>query len=112
MDGSANRWTVHDRDGNPIYLSEERWTHILAGHPEMDAYENHLQTTLKRGRRHQEPLNPRKYRYAYAFDGLPYDFNHVAAVVLFGVDVDEQGQTAPNNYVATAFMKHIRLKGN
>jgi hypothetical protein len=31
--------------------------------------------------------------------------------VLFGFDVNEQGETMPNNFVATAFLKHIRLKG-
>jgi len=26
---SGKRWTVYDRDGNPIYLTEERWEHIV-----------------------------------------------------------------------------------
>ncbi len=112
MGDSGKRWTVHDRDGNPIYLTEERWTHIIEGHLEMNDFESHLQTMLKQGRRRQEPLNPRKYRYVHSFDDLPEDFNHVVAIVLFGVDVDERGETLPNNYVTTAFMKHIRVKGD
>lgn len=56
-------------------------------------------------------MNPRKYRYAYPFNDLPDEFNHVVAIVLFGFDVDEQGATIPNNFVATAFLKHIYLKG-
>jgi len=109
----GKRWTVQDRDGNPIYLTQERWEHIVGptNHPEMADYEEHLITAIQRGRRRQEPLNPRKYRYAYPFDDLPDDSNHIVAIVLFGFDVDQQGKTVPNNYVATAFFKHIRLKG-
>lgn len=113
MDGSGKRWVIQDRDGNSIYLTQERWEHITdqTNHPEMMDYEDHLKTTLKKGQRHQEPLNPRKYRYYHFFENLPDDVNHVVAIVVFGFDVDEHGRTVPNNYVATAFFKHIRLKG-
>jgi hypothetical protein len=62
MASSGNRWTVQDRDGNPIYLTEERWQHIVEAdnHSEMADYENHLKTTIQQGLRRQEPLNPRK----------------------------------------------------
>ena len=66
-------------------------------HLEMVDYEKYLKTTIEKGRRGQEPLNPRKYRYVHQFDGLPDDVNHVVAIVLFGFDVDEHGQTIPNN---------------
>jgi hypothetical protein len=113
MANSGKRWTVHDRDGNPVYLTEERWRHITnaENHPEMADYEDHLKTTLQKGQRRQEPLNPRKHRYSHPFDDLAEDFNHIVAIALFGFDVNEQGETIPNNFVATAFLKHIRLKG-
>lgn len=113
MTHPGKRWTVVDREGNPIYLTEERWAHITdpINHPEMADYEDHLKTTIQKGQRRQEPLNPRKYRYAHPFDDLPEDVNHVVAIALFGFDVNEQGETIPSNFVATAFLKHIRLKG-
>jgi len=43
---------------------------------------------------------------------LPDESNHIVAIVLYGFDIDQQGRTIPNNYVATAFFKHIRLKGD
>ncbi len=109
---SGIRWTVSDRYSNEIYLTNERWKHIVDpfNHPEMEIYEFYLQETLMHGRRQQEPLNPRKYRYSNYFVDLPDDVNHVVAIVLFGFDVDERGQTISNNYVATAFFKYIRLK--
>jgi hypothetical protein len=56
---SGKRWTVQDRDGNPIYLTEERWQHITEdlNHPEMADHEDELKTTIKQARRQQEPLN-------------------------------------------------------
>jgi hypothetical protein len=112
MAGSGKRWTVQDRYGHMIYLAQERWEHIidLANHPEMADYEDHLKETIRLGRRRQEPLNPRKYRYAHYFADLPDDSNHIVAIVLFTFDLDEQGRAIENNFVATAFFKHIRLK--
>ena len=109
----GKRWTIQDRNGNSIYLTNERWRHMTEAnnHPEMADYEDHVQITIRRGIRRQELLNPRKYRYTLAFDDLPDDSNHVVAIVVFGFDVDDHGLTMSNNYVATAFFKHIRLKG-
>ena len=47
----GKRWAVHDRYGNPIYLTQERWNHIVDenNHPEMIAYEDYLQRTLEMG---------------------------------------------------------------
>jgi hypothetical protein len=106
---TGRRWTVNDRSGNVIYITEERWAHIVDddNHPEVSAYEDLVQETLRRGRRRQEPLNPRKYRYVYEFDELPDDFNHIVVIVLFGFTVDERGRSQSNNYVATAYFKHI-----
>lgn len=110
MTNSGKRWTVFDRDGNPVYLTEERWRHIIGAgnHPELADYERYLRTTIQQGRRRQEPLNPRKYRYSHSFDDLPEDFNQVVVIALFGFEVDERGATLPNNFVATAFLKHVQ----
>jgi len=56
------------------------------------------------------PFNPRKYRYAQYFDDLPGDVNAIVVIVLCGVTCDDRGHTRPNNYVVTAFFKHIRPK--
>ena len=41
---TGRRWTVRDRLGNEIYLTHERWEHIIESfnHPEMIFYEEHL----------------------------------------------------------------------
>ena len=113
MARSGRRWTVQDRDGNLIYLTDERWRHIVEdnNHPELADYEDYLKATIQQGRRRQEPLNPRKYRYVRPFDDLQDGFNHVVGIVLFGFNINDQGETAPNNFIATAFLTHIRSRG-
>lgn len=108
MTDSGKRWTIQDREGNVIYLTEERWSHIIENHPEIESFEQEIKVTLQRGKRRQEPLNQRKYRYVMPFSDLPEDYTHIVAIVLFGVVVDIHGEAASNNWVATAFMKHIR----
>lgn len=37
---AGRRWTVRDRYGNDIYLTHERWKHIIEpiNHPDMSDY--------------------------------------------------------------------------
>ncbi len=55
------RWTVQDRYGNSVYLTQERWEHIIESinHPEMADYEEELQETVRTGTRKQDTLNPK-----------------------------------------------------
>ncbi|MBF0396219.1 MAG: hypothetical protein HQK78_05570 [Desulfobacterales bacterium] len=110
MTDSWKRWETQDRFGNVIYLSHERWNHIVdeINHPEMENYEDYIKLTLQKGHRKQEPLNPRKYRYYEFFEDLPGEVNMIVAIVLFGYDVNEHGETISNNFLATAFFKHVR----
>lgn len=106
---AGRRWVVRDRYGNDIYLTHERWEHIIEpiNHPEMSAYEEHLKETIRSGRRKQDLLNPRKYRYVQAFDDLTEDNTHIIAIVLFGFSEGPGGEPVPNNYVVTAYQKEI-----
>lgn len=47
------RWTVQDRYGNSIYLTQERWEHIIESinHPEIEDYEEELKETVRTGYR-------------------------------------------------------------
>ena len=105
----GKRWTVHDRYGNDIYLTHERWLHITESlnHPEMSDYEEQLKETVRLGDRRQDPLNPHKYRYTKEFDDLIEDNTHLVAIVLFRFSENIEGVPVPNNYVVTAFQKEI-----
>ncbi len=85
MSNFGKRWIIQDRYGNSMYLTQERWEHIINvnNHPEIENYEEHLKTTIRRGQRRQEPLNFRKYRYYHYFEDLPDHVNHIVVIVFF-----------------------------
>ncbi len=103
------RWSVQDRQGNEIYLTQERWEHIidLINHPEMESYEEHLKLTIQQGKRKQDPLNLQKFRYAKSFNDLFEANTHIIAIVLFRYRAGTMEEPVPNNYVVTAFQKEI-----
>ena len=101
------RWTVRDRYGNEIYLTEERWAHIFDKHDELIDRLDDLLDTVQYGRRRQEASDPQRYRYRRAYDDLLYGFNHIVAVVVFRSDTSG----IPNNFVVTAWGAYIHPKG-
>ena len=107
MMGAKIRWTVNDRFGNSIYLTQERWEHIIdaINHPEIARHEEELKETICYGSRKQDSLNPQKYRYSKTFTGLPKDNTHIVSIVLFRVKEIETGEIRPNNYIVTAHLK-------
>lgn len=106
---SGRRWTVTDRYANEIYLTEERWHHIIEeiNHPELAAYEAYVRHTVQVGRRKQDVLNPQKYRYHWAYDDLPAFNTHIVVIVLFRFTEDLEERPAANNYIVTAYMKEV-----
>ncbi|MCY3739853.1 MAG: hypothetical protein OXH00_02400 [Candidatus Poribacteria bacterium] len=110
MTATGIRWKIHDRYGNEIYLTHERWQHITASinHPDMVNYEEHLKATIQHGRRKQDSLNPQKYRYTNAFIDLPADNTHITAIVLFRFREGSDSEPISNNYIVTAYQKRIR----
>jgi len=94
---------IRDINGNHIYLTDERWEHIIEFHPEMVNYKQHLLTTIKIGKRKQEPLDPTTYTYYREFADLEKGFNHVIVIVKFGLTEFYEA----NNFVLTAFQKFI-----
>ncbi len=106
---SGIRWTVQDREGHEIYLTQERWEHITgaANHPEMEGFEDEVKLTIQRSRRQQDSLNPQKYIYSWSFSNLPFDNTHIVAIVLFRLREQVSRKPTPNNYIVTAYQKEI-----
>lgn len=102
-------WVTNDRYGNEIYLTQERWEHIIdpINHPDMADFITELQSTIRRGARRQDSLNPQKYQYSHSFDHLTDENTHIIAVVLFRFREHTLGRPSPNNYIVTAYMKEI-----
>ena len=102
------RWEVSDKNGNKIYLTQERWEHITEdiNHPEMADYEEELKETIRIGKRTQDTLNPQKYRYSMTFDNLAGYNTHIVALVLFRFR-EQSGEVLSNNFIVTAYQKEI-----
>lgn len=99
--------TVQDRYGNTIYLTEERWHHILESRPELESYFDEFLETIQTGRRKQDALIPNEYRYFKQFDVLLPQNNHLIVVAIFKTQLDEVGNYLPNNFVVTGWAKYI-----
>ncbi len=105
---SGIRWTDEDRLGNRIYLTEERWRHIVGRHREMRSHEEDLKKCVRHGSRDQDPLNPQQYKYTHHFPNLPGRNTVIVGVVLFKFRETETGSVAPNNFLVTAYQKAKR----
>ena len=57
------KWTIQDRYGNTIYITQERWYHILESRPELEPLFDNFLETIRTGRRKQDALIPNEYRY-------------------------------------------------
>ena len=106
---AGRRWTIQDRYDHAVYLTHERWHHIIGAmnHREMALYEEQLQETIQSGQRRQDALNPQKYRYVKAFADLPEGNTHMVALVLFRFRQGDDGKPHPNNSIVTAYMRAL-----
>ena len=94
---------VTDRYGHRIYLTDERWEHIVFEHLEMVDYDRELLETLRTGRRKQEARDPTRYRYVKSFQNLRPGNNSIVVVVKFGFSA----RGSQNNFVLTAYQQFI-----
>jgi hypothetical protein len=100
-------WTQRDRFGNDIYLTHERWAHIIDpdNHPELEPYLDHLRETIRLGRRRQDPYDLQSYLYYRPFLDLPDDNTHVVAAVKFRWATDPDGTVHEEKFVKTAYFQ-------
>ena len=97
------RESTLDRWGNEIYLTDERWEHIVETHEEMTGCRDHIFTTIRTGKRRQDAFDSSKYKYTRGFNNLPMGFSHVVVVVKFSRRITPEGVDIPNNFILTAY---------
>ncbi|MEZ4733390.1 MAG: hypothetical protein R3E79_40355 [Caldilineaceae bacterium] len=106
-----SKWIVHDRYGNEIYLTRERWQYILRYHPQLDGLHDELLDTLRKGRRQQQPDDPVRYKYYHYSAHLPPEYNTIVVVVKFTTQLQTDGTLVVNNFVITAWATYIFREG-
>jgi len=101
------RWVVRDRDGREIYMTEERWGHITVRHEELDGHLDNVLETLRWGKRRQDKRDPQTYTYYRRCKSLTAPYDHIIVAVAFRFHESTDGTTVPNNFVVSAWGKHI-----
>lgn len=98
------RWTVKDRQEREVYLTEERWEHILSKHAELTGRLNDVLDTVRLGRRRQSKQDPNTFLYSRRNEALPVPYNTIIVCVAFrqqhSTDIF---QTMHNNFITTAW---------
>ena len=89
------KWTVRDRRGREIYITEERWRHIVEGHEELGEHFDDVLETVRKGRCKQDAILPHKYTYTCRCEDLPGDFDRIVVKVVFN--------PGNNNFIVTAW---------
>ncbi|HHH42028.1 MAG TPA: hypothetical protein ENK56_08505 [Chloroflexi bacterium] len=98
MRGKA--WIVKDRYGHEIYLTWERWSHIVEFHPEMEPFFEAMRRIVRTARRRQDPLNPHKWFYVgWEVEGLQEWNNCIVVVVVLRPPKDRFVVTAYQDYI-------------
>jgi len=98
-----HKWFVRDRAGHEIYLTEERWEHIVSRHPELQDHLDDVLDTVRRGRRQQQPQDPQAYVYRWPCSTLRPPFNGILVVVAFHFTQTQDAGMIPNNFMVTAW---------
>lgn len=95
------REEVQDQYGNTIYLTDERWRHIIKRHRQLDGHRDKVLNTVRSATRKQDKLLFDKFYYEKSFPGLfGGRFTGIKVVVLFRRQNDR-----PNNFILTAYPK-------
>ena len=99
-------WTQRDRFGNEIYLTHERWAHIIDpdNHPEIEPFFDDMRETIRLGRRRQDRYDPDGYQYYRSFPGLHNDNTHLVVCVRFRWSIDSGGMVR-EKFVTTAYLQ-------
>jgi len=96
--GLAVYGEVQDAYGNIIYLTDERWEHIIENHPELEEYREEVLSVVRSGRRKQDPLFPDTFYYSAKTQQINQWNMNIEVVVLF-----REKDQKPNNFVVSAY---------
>jgi len=100
----VDRWIVTDRAGREIYLTQERWDHILSTHFELAERREDVLNTVRFGRRKQARRESQTFLYYRRVKDLPEPYDTIVVVVAFRYkSLPGSNEMVVNNFVVTAW---------
>lgn len=95
----VKRWT-----GREIYLTQERWDHILSKHEELSGRLDEVLKTIRLGRRKQTKRDPRTFIYYRQVQNLPEPYDTILVFVAFRYNyIRYKYKLIVNNFVTKAW---------
>lgn len=91
------REEIRDKRGNIIYLTDERWEHILENHSDLDSHRDKVISTIRSGKRTQDPLLPDKFYYNKKFLQFLDEYDEIEVVV-----ISRWQKNKSNQFIVTA----------
>jgi len=92
------REEVKDRFGNVIYLTDERWEHIIKKHSKLNGCRPEVLSTVRSGKRKQDQWFPDKFYYTKKIHALQGRIKEIEVVVIFRWKMNK-----PDNSILTAY---------
>jgi len=89
---------VTDKYGNLVYLTDERWDHIIEGHGILNGHRAEILSTVRSGKRRRSPYHPEIFFYKKTFRHLKGRLQKIEVVVAFHWQGDKS-----NNFIVTAY---------
>ena len=107
---SRKAWTEVDRYGNAIYLTWERWEHIIDpdNHPEAETFWDQLGETIRLGRRRQDAYDTNAYQYFRSYPDLPDQSTHLVVCARFRWPTNPDGSVREEKFVTTAYFQFFQ----
>ncbi len=90
---------IQDRYGYVIYLTDERWGHIIERHPVLKDHKVKVLSTVRSGSRSRDDFEWNVFYYRKAFSGISPVHTHIEVAIIFETKLGK-----PNNFVVTAYL--------
>lgn len=89
---------VQDKYGNVIYLTDERWEHIVERHPVLKDHKEKVLSVVRSSDHSRHDVKWNVFLYRKAFVEVSPLHTHIEVAVVFDTKLGQ-----PNNFIVTAY---------
>ena len=89
---------IQDKYGHAIYLTDERWAHIVERHPVLKSHKEKVLSIVRSASRSRHEFEWNVFLYRKAFAEVSPLHTHIEVAVIFDTKLGQ-----PNNFIVTAY---------